>query len=135
MRDSVRSSVAGRLRGTIVALDTLKSDPQRVRVMVRVADQSRARCMCVILRGQVQALRLKVGGAWSPQVAARIATRAEAESVREAALRMVASARRTPSAAAVAARLRELGHSAQATAAAIRQLRSDGWISDSIRAP
>lgn len=134
MAASMRLSIAGPPRGTIVAIEPLKSDPQRVRVMVRIADRSRSRCMSVILRDQLKSLRLRVGGTWSQRVADRVEALAEVDSARDSALRMIAAARRTPPSAALAARLQRLGHSARAARAAVRQLRSDGWISDSIDA-
>lgn len=134
MRRARRAAPAHRLAESVVAIDPVRGDPQRVRVMVRAPGRSRARCACAILREQVAALRIRVGIRWSASISARVTSIGAAHAAREAALHAVAAARRPLSPTALAHRLRESGHAPGTVNAVIRQLRSDGWISDRIRA-
>lgn len=132
MRTAPRRAAALRASETVVAIDPIKADPRRVRVMVRGSGRTRARCACSVARDQAKALRLRVGMRWSVSVADRVESFLAAAAAREAALRMLAAAPRALSAATLAHRMSERGLPHRAVAAAIRQLRSDGWISDRI---
>jgi hypothetical protein len=132
MRTAARRATAHPAE-TVVALATLNADPQRVRVMVRASGRSRARCACAMPREQAEALRIRVGSRWSASVAARVEASHAAALAREAALRMLAAAPRALSVTTLARRLHARGLPPGAVATAIRQLRSDGWISDRIR--
>ncbi len=131
-RRSPRTSAAHPPVDSVVAIDPVKGDPQRVRIMVLAPDRARARCACTLHREQVAALRIRVGIRWSASVSAKVDAIGEAHAAREDALRAIATSRRPLLATAVANRLRARGHAPRAVTAAIRQLRSDGWISDRI---
>lgn len=131
-RRAPRASAANPPVDSVVAIVPVKGDPQRVRIMVLAPDRARARCACTLHREQVAALRIKVGIRWSASVSAKVDAIGAVHAARDDALRAIAISRRPPSATAVAKRLRERGHALRAVTAAIRQLRSDGWISDRI---
>lgn len=128
-------AAAGRPAESVVAIGAAKGDPQVVRVMVRAPGHSRARCACTLPRERAEALGIRVGIGWSARLSAKVEAISAEHAAREAALHAVATARRPLSPAALARRLRERGHAPRPVTAAIRQLRSDGWISDRIAAP
>ena len=103
--------------------------------MVLAPGRARARCACTLHREQVTALRIKVGIRWSASIGARVDAIVAAHAARDDALRAIGTARRPLMANALAGRLRERGHAPSAVSAVIRQLRSDGWISDRIMPP
>ena len=84
----------------------------------------------MVFREQAQLLRIRVGGRWSDTLAARIAKLSEVAAAREHALQAIAASRRAASPGSIAARLATRGHPPHAVRAALRQLRSDGWISE-----
>ncbi|MBU3729559.1 MAG: hypothetical protein FGM37_09995 [Phycisphaerales bacterium] len=135
VRRTSRVAPGGRHVERVVALNPVAGDPQRVRVMVRSSGGSRARCACAIVRDQAPALRIRVGAPWSDRVAARVARLNALAAVRDDALHEIATSRRALPAGTLARKLGERGHAPRAVSAAIRQLRSDGWIGDSIRTP
>jgi hypothetical protein len=119
---------------TIVALAPVARDPQRVRIMVRSGSQSRSRCVHVVSRERVKAMRIRVGSRWTAAAATRLAHEAAVDAAREALLSAIGRSRRTLGAGTLAARLDRAGHPQSAIDAAIAQMRTDGWISDRIRA-
>ena len=134
MRRNANAAAAEGSAESVVAIGPVKGDPQCVRVMVRAQGRSRARCVCTIRREQATALRIRVGIRWSASISALVNDIDAAHAAREAAMRAIATARRPISATALAHRLRERGHVPSAVSSVIRQLRSDGWISDRITA-
>lgn len=134
-RRAPRAAATDRPVDSVVAIEPVTGDPQRVRIMVLAPDGARARCACTLHREQVAALRIKVGIRWSASISARVDAIGAAHAAREDALRAIATARRPLMASALAHRLRERGHAPRAVTAVIGQLRSDGWISDRITPP
>jgi hypothetical protein len=118
---------------TVVALEAVARDPQRIRIMLKAASHARARCAHVIMREQATQMRLRVGSRWSASTQARVERMAAVNSARDDALKALARARKGLTAEAVAARLARVGHSPAIIDAAIAQMRTDGWISDRIR--
>jgi hypothetical protein len=119
---------------TIVGLTPVARDPQMVRIMVRAEGQSRARCAHVLMRDQAIQMRLRAGSRWSASAQARVARMAAVNSARDDALKAIARARRDLTPGDLAARLARAGHAPGIIDAAIAQMRTDGWISDRIRA-
>lgn len=119
---------------TIVALAPVARDPQRVRIMVKAAGHARARCAHVLMRDQAEQMRLREGSRWSASAQARVARMVALNSARDDALKAIARARRDLSTADLTARLARAGHPESIIGAVIVQMRTDGWISDRIRA-
>ena len=106
----------------IDALRALASDPNVVEVRVR------GRTVATLPRARAETLGVAEGSAWTPALAARVCSAAAEALAREAALAFLA--RRAWSAALLRARLERAGHDAEAAAAAVGALVTDGWLDD-----
>ncbi len=123
-RGSGRETGRGTRRAAprIRALEPLRTDPLRVRVIVgndAVATLARTRC---------EELALAPGLAWSAALAQRVAALAKVDAARDAALRRLG--RSALSGQALAAALARAGHEAGAVEQAVAGLRADGWLDD-----
>jgi len=120
---------------TVVALEPVARDPQRVRIMVKAADRSRARCVHILRRDQANAMRIRAGSRWSAATDARASRIVAMDSVRDDALKAIARSRHGLASKVLAARLLRAGHPSSLVDDVIAQLRTDGWISDRIPSP
>jgi SOS response regulatory protein OraA/RecX len=106
----------------IEALRATARDPNLVEVRVG------ARTVATLPRSRADELRLREGAAWTPALAARVEHAGAVELAREAALGFLA--KRSWSAAGLAARVERGGHAVEAAREAVSALVADGWLDD-----